>query len=235
MTDYAAKVAAGIKFLDAQAAKGKVSADWRESISMDNLDLGSCEVCVLGQLFGSYSDGQYTLDIDSIDSKAYGFNTDYDFKQLTAAWKDALGKNGLLVEVGHVYKDSYGYAVKVIQTNIVTVDSATITVYLVQSGTISGGPNTFKPYNAKDVSALQKSHFEETYKTRVEAFTPKKGMFVTATSTGRSFYVISDDELRELKDGAYAILLSDLPKGERDSLKEMVTAVGKKFSETIVK
>lgn len=235
MTDYAAKVAAGIKFLDGKAQSGKISADWRKKIDLGELSLESCDVCVLGQLFGGYETGKYTLDIDSYDAKAFGFNTDYSFNELTAAWKDALGKNGLLVEKGEVYKDNYGYAVKVVQTHIITVDGKTTTVYLVQSGSVATGANTFKPYTATEITALQKSDFENTYKTKVEKFVPKKGMFVTSTSTGRNFYVCSDEEVRELKDGAYATWITDLPVAERDSFKEMFTGVGKKFSETVVK
>ncbi|AWN05164.1 hypothetical protein SEA_VORVOLAKOS_84 [Streptomyces phage Vorvolakos] len=233
MTDYAAKVAAGIKFLDGKAASGALSANWRDKIDLDELSLESCDVCVLGQLFGGYETGKYTLNIDSYDAKAFGFNTDYSFNELTAAWKDALGQNGKLVEKGEVYKDNYGYAVKVIQTHIITVDNVTTTVYLVQAGSLSG--NVFKAYSGNEVTALQKIDFEQTYKTKVEKFVPKKGMFVTATSSGRNFYVCSDEEVRELKDGAYATWISDLSKAERDSLKEMVTGVGKKFSETVVK
>lgn len=233
MTDYAAKVAAGIKFLDGKAASGALSANWRDKIDLDELSLESCDVCVLGQLFGGYETGKYTLNIDSYDAKAFGFNTDYSFNELTAAWKDALGQNGKLVEKGEVYKDNYGYAVKVVQTHIITVDNVTTTVYLVQAGSLSG--NVFKAYSGNEVTALQKIDFEQTYKTKVEKFVPKKGMFVTATSSGRNFYVCSDEEVRELKDGAYATWISDLSKAERDSLKEMVTGVGKKFSETVVK
>lgn len=233
MTDYAAKVAAGIKFLDGKAASGALSANWRDKIDLDELSLESCDVCVLGQLFGGYETGKYTLNIDSYDAKAFGFNTDYSFNELTAAWKDALGQNGKLVEKGEVYKDNYGYAVKVIQTHIITVDNVTTTVYLVQAGSLTG--NVFKAYSGNEVTALQKIDFEQTYKTKVEKFVPKKGMFVTATSSGRNFYVCSDEEVRELKDGAYATWISDLSKAERDSLKEMVTGVGKKFSETVVK
>lgn len=235
MTDYAAKVAAGIKFLDSKVSSGRVPANWRDQIKLDNLDLGSCDVCVLGQLFGDYADGQYELGLDTWDSKSYGFNTDYSFAELTQAWKDALGKSNVLVEKGDVYRDKYGYAVKVVATTLVSVGNDTITAYIVQTGDCPKSTNVFKTYDAKAVSVLRKSDFEETYKEKVEKFTPKKGMFVTATATGRNFYVCSDDEVRELKDGAYATWITDLPASERNSLKEMFTGVGKKFSDTIVK
>lgn len=233
MTDYTAKVAAGIKFLDSKVSSGKVPANWRDKIKLEDLDLASCGVCVLGQLFGDYSDGKYALDIDNYDTKDYGFNTDYDFQQLTAAWKDALGKNNVLVEKGQVWRDKYGYAVKVIATTVVTVDNDTITAYIVQTGDAPKTTNVFKAYNTKDVAILRKKDFEQTYTERVEKFTPKKGMFVTDGTT--SYYMVNDDEIREVKEGAYAQWLTDLPIATRDKLREMYTGVGRKFSDTIVK
>lgn len=226
MTDYAAKVAAGIKLLDSK------KPGWRSKVEADDLNLGSCDVCVLGQVFGSYDLGLSDLGLDTFDAKAYGFNTSYDFQDLTDAWKDALGKNGVLVEKGDVYKDRYGYSVKVLSTTLVTLDNETITTYIVQAGGIKGG--AFTAYDEKSVSILRKKDFETTFTTKVEKFVPKKGMFVT-TASGKNYYMISDDELRELKDGAYSQWLIDLSASERSSMREMVTGVGKKFSETIVK
>jgi hypothetical protein len=232
MTDYAAKVAAGIKFLDSEAASGKISANWRDKVKLDSLDLGSCDVCVLGQLFGSYSDGQYELDLDVYDSNSYGFSPNNSYAELTQAWKDALGKSGVPVEKGDIYKDRYGYSVKVLSTTLVTLDNETITTYIVQTGEIERG--AFKAHSEKSVTILRKKDFETDFTMKVEKFTPKKGMFVT-TASGKNYYMISDDELRELKDGAHSQWLIDLSASERSSMREMVTAVGRKFSETIVK
>lgn len=233
MTDYAAKVAAGIKFLDSKAAAGAISANWRDKVDLGTLRLESCDVCVLGQVFGHYDTGKAKLGIDNYDTKALGFNTDYSMTELTEAWKDALGKNGVLVEKGDIYQDRYKYTVKVIATTLVPVDNETITAYIVQTGEMKGGK--FAPYSTKDVSILRKKDFETTYTTKVEKFVPKKGMFVTATSTGKSYYMVADDEVRELKDGAYSIWIQDLSFSERDSMKELTLPSGKKFSDTIVK
>jgi len=224
MTDYAAKVAAGIKLLDSK------KPGWRSKIEADDLNLGSCDVCVLGQVFGSYDSGLADLGLDTYDAKSYGFNTSYDFQELTDAWKDALGKNGVLVEKGDIYKDNYGYAVKVVQTLILTVDGKTFTTYLVQTGNVTTS-GSFKTYDEKHITALQKSDFEKTYKTKVEKFVPKKGMFVT-NKAGQNFYMVNDDEMRELKDGAYAVWKGDV---DTTGLREMLTGMGKRFSDTIVK
>ena len=92
MTNYAAKVAAGIKLLDSE------KPGWRDLVNLSSLRLESCDVCVLGQVFGSYDSGKDALDLDSYEAQQYGFNTDYSFQELTAAWKDALGKDNVLVE-----------------------------------------------------------------------------------------------------------------------------------------
>jgi hypothetical protein len=218
MTDYAAKVAAGIKLLDSK------KPGWRSKIEADDLNLGSCDVCVLGQVFGSYDSGLADLGLDTYDAKSYGFNTSYDFQELTDAWKDAL------VEKGDIYKDVHGYAVKVVQTLILTVDGKTITTYLVQTGNVTTS-GSFKTYDEKHITALQKSDFEKTYKTKVEKFVPKRGMFVT-NKAGQNFYMVSDDEMRELKDGAYAVWINDV---DTTGLREMLTGMGKRFSDTIVK
>lgn len=224
MTDYAAKVAAGIKLLDER------EPGWRSKVEADDLNLGSCDVCVLGQVFGSYDLGLSDLGIDTVDAKAYGFNTSYDFQDLTDAWKDALGKNGVLVEKGDVYKDNYGYAVKVLQTIILSVDGKTITTYLVLTGNVDVA-GTFKTHDEKHVTALQKSDFEVAYKTKVEKFVPKKGMFVTNWA-GKNFYMVNDYEARELKDGAYTYHIDQF---DTAGLREMLTGPGKKFSDTIIK
>ncbi|WAB09325.1 hypothetical protein SEA_STELLA_85 [Streptomyces phage Stella] len=227
MTDYAAKVAAGIKLLDSK------KPGWRSKIVMDELDLGSCDVCVLGQVFGSYDSGKYALDLDTYEAKDYGFNTDYSMSELTKAWKDALGKNNVLVEKGEVYKDKYGYAVKVLATHIVTVGNETITAYIVDAGQVARGSSTFGSYKGAP-SVLRKVDFEQTYTEKVEKFTPKKGMFLQGAS-GKAYYMCTDDEIREVKDGAYATWLTDMSAAERSSLKELFTGVGKKFSDTVVK
>lgn len=40
------------------------SPPWRKRIDLDSLDINSCEGCVLGQLFGTYSDGLRRLGLN---------------------------------------------------------------------------------------------------------------------------------------------------------------------------
>jgi hypothetical protein len=230
MTDYTTQVQSGIKLLDGYY--GSRSA-WVNDIDLDTLDLGSCGVCVLGQLFGDYSEGLDTLNIGG--GYSYGFDTSGSFRELTQAWKDALGENNTLVEQGDVYKDAYGYAVKVLGTQLVRLtDTETITVYLVSTGSVKDG--TYKEYkNSKgkiDVTVLQKKDFEQggTYSTKVDpALAIKAGMFIELAN-GKKYFVHSKDEVRELVDGAYA---ENVSKISLVGAKEMKTGMGYKFAQTV--
>jgi hypothetical protein len=225
MTDFAVKVQAGIKLLDEQ------EPGWRAKIDKDSLDLGSCSVCVLGQVFGDYEEGLEMLDLGTGSSYAYGFNTNSaDMQALTAAWKEALGKNNVLVEKDDVYSDRYGYAVKVIQTHIVDGISA----YVVQAGTVSG--KSFTPYsNGKEITVLTKASFEPGgayyIKLDTSALVVRAGMFL-ANDLGETFYAVSSSEVRPLKDGAFAQWLSTI---NQKGLREMTTPNGDKFSKTLIK
>ena len=67
--------------------------NWFSKIDIKTLDLGSCEQCVLGQLFGSYADGLAMLYSDSgvRDDAEFGFATDEidgdEYPRLSTAWK----------------------------------------------------------------------------------------------------------------------------------------------------
>lgn len=227
MGSYASVVKNGVEILDNHFG----DRSWTKKIDLDNLDLGSCGVCVLGQLFGDYTEGLDELGLSG--GHSYGFDASSgSYRELTAAWKEALGTNNVLVEKGDVYKDTYGYAVKVLQTHILTVDGVTVTSYLVESGSIKNG--VFKRYNQNtpDLQLLKKSDFEKggTYSTKVEPFKIKKGMFVTNLK-GQNFYAISDNEVRELKDNGSARWTSDI---DMEGMKEMVTYAGAKFSDKLI-
>lgn len=223
MTDYAAKVNAGIQLLDTE------KPGWREKIDLDNLDLGSCDICVLGQVFGNYYDGVEKLKVDAYE---YGFNTGGSFRELTAAWKEALGTNNVLVEMGDVYKDAYGSAVKVLQTHLVRLDDTkVISTYVVQTGLMRNGVFVGDKYNSvPSIALLQKSHFEAsgTYPTKVAQLKLETGMFIT--SKGKNYFVHSPYEVRELVDGAYAVNVSTL---DLSDAKEMITGMGVKFSKSV--
>lgn len=231
-TDYAAKVAEGVKFLDENA-----SSDWRSEIDLDNLRLESCEVCVLGQIFGQYEDGLSELGIDSYEATGYGFSTNGSWQELTQAWKDALGTNNTLVELGDIYADTATgscCAVRVVSTKSVEISPGkTEMVYIVQSGSVVSG--RFTTYDSKQVSVLFKHHFEAngSYQNKIEpvkALQLKKGMFVT-NDTGKVWYVVSVYWLREVADQAQ-VVGHDKIAGS-NGLREVTTYSGKKFSETI--
>jgi hypothetical protein len=222
MTDFTAEIDAGIKLLDLQVP------NWRAKIDLDELDLGSCSVCILGQVFGDYDTGIDELGVSGYD---YGFNTMSNMSALTAAWKEALGKNNTLVEKGDVYEDSHGYAVKVLQTHLVKVDDETISAYIVEAGSVRNGVFKGVNYGGKpSLTVLQKKSFEAggSYSNKVSKLRLEPGMFIT--SKGVNYFVHSVDEVRELKDGAYAVNVSTL---DLSDAKEMMTGMGVKFSQSV--
>lgn len=229
MTDYTSKVTSGIQLLNAHFG----NENWKKDIDLDTLDLGSCGVCVLGQLFGDYSEGLDELGIGG--GYAYGFDVSTgSFRDLTAAWKDALGKNNTLVEKGDVYKDTYGYAVKVIGTQIVRLsDTETITVYVVTTGKVSNGVFTeYKTTKGKpEVTVLQKKDFEQggVYSMKVERLALKTGMFIE-TRNGKKYFVHTPQEVRELVDGAYAVNVTTI---DLDGAKELKTGMGVTFAKSV--
>lgn len=233
MTDYAAKVAEGIKFLDSDGP-----ANWRQEINLDSLRLESCEVCVLGQVFGSYDNGLENLDIQDSSAYRYGFNTNGSMTELTQAWKDALGKNNTLVEMDDIYSDTASgtcCTVRVVGTKSVEISPGkSEMVYIVQSGTVIDR-KTFKPYDVKQVAVLFKKDFEAggLYPTKVELVKPlalKKGMFVT-NDTGKVWYVVDPYWVREVADQAEAKSSGSIAGSK--GLREVTTYNGTKFSNTI--
>jgi len=229
MTDYTSKIESGINLLNAHFG----SESWKKDIDMDTLDLGSCGVCVLGQLFGDYSDGLVELGIAG--GYGYGFDSTGSFRELTQAWKDALGKNNTLVEKGDVYKDVYGYSVRVIGTQLVRLsDTETITVYIVAMGQVKNGVHTDdKSSTGKvEVTVLQKKDFEQggTYRFKVcSALKIETGMFIELAN-GRKYFAHSEHEVRELVDGAFAESVSNI---SLVGAKEMKTGMGYRFGQSV--
>jgi len=82
------RVKKGMEFLDINVP------GWRSQISIERLDMGSCEDCILGQLFGHYWAAPWPRDNmspdkpwDYTEASAYGFAgglSGYDV--LTEAW-----------------------------------------------------------------------------------------------------------------------------------------------------
>lgn len=227
MADYTTVVTKGLDVLDAHFG----GRSWTKKIDLDDLDLGSCGVCVLGQLFGDYQDGLNELGLSG--GYSYGFDTSSgSFRELTAAWKEALGENNVLVEQGDVYKDSYGYAVKVLQTHILTVDDVTTTSYVVETGKVVGG--VFKrSYVTPDITLLKKSDFEKSgaYPTKVNPFKVKAGMFLT-NDASEVFYATTDQQVREVKDSGRVRYVANI---NQTGLREVTTYMGGKFSDKLVK
>jgi hypothetical protein len=100
-TDYAARVARGAALLD------RVRPGWACEVAADRLAMESCDRCILGQLYGEYSLGFWTLtrplDARKLFSAAdHGFtlhaseqaapdaDTFARFARLADAWRAAI-------------------------------------------------------------------------------------------------------------------------------------------------
>src|SRR5690606_9936947 len=185
-------------------------------------------------LFGDYSDGLVELGLDG--GYSYGFDISVgNFHELTQAWKDALGKNSTLVEKGDVYKGSYGYSVRVIGTQLVRLsDTETITVYIVATGKVKDGVHTDNKSSTGKVetAVLQKKDFETggaySFKVR-SALKIETGMFIELAN-GRKYFVHSENEVRELVDGAFAESVSNI---SLVGAKEMKTGMGYRFGQSV--
>jgi hypothetical protein len=92
------EIAAGMELLDCKAP------GWREKIDVFKLDLNDGQMCVLGQVYGSYDDGLNELGLSDCGAE-YGFyvqrfldvqrpdrNEDAGslYRQLTFEWLDEL-------------------------------------------------------------------------------------------------------------------------------------------------
>jgi hypothetical protein len=92
METFESRARRGARLLD-RNARG-----WATGISRERLDLGSCQQCVLAQLFGDYTSGLNTLRIMVIcgDDIRFGFATDEpngdEYPQLTTAWRREITK-----------------------------------------------------------------------------------------------------------------------------------------------
>lgn len=79
---YSAVIEAGMQVLDAKVP------GWECKIDPDVLELNSCQLCVLGQVYGDYLDGKRQLGIE--DGTPYGFSLNSsktnEYRFLTRAW-----------------------------------------------------------------------------------------------------------------------------------------------------
>ena len=83
---YESSVAKGAAFLDKEA-----DFNWRDQIDVTTLDLGVADRCILGQLYGDYSDGVWSLGIENADE--LGFSTEFSYRVLTRYWKEELSRS----------------------------------------------------------------------------------------------------------------------------------------------
>lgn len=98
------RVSDGMALLERDGPEG-----WRDKIDCASLDLGRCDRCILGQLFGDYAHGLMTMkptgrdddESDRLFAVAHGFertvthpvlltSVKRQYAALTEAWREAL-------------------------------------------------------------------------------------------------------------------------------------------------
>lgn len=105
MSDIEYRVAQGVALLD------RVAPGWVDRINVDTLDVSHGGRCVLGQLYGLYTDGQGKLGLTMQQAADHGFQTqaldrssdsldwhrwvkaflDNDYPALTDEWRRVIG------------------------------------------------------------------------------------------------------------------------------------------------
>ena len=60
---------------------------WQDEIDWDDLEMDTCEKCILGQIFGDYQKGLRLLGLEGDRGTRYGFNTEGSWDKLTNLWR----------------------------------------------------------------------------------------------------------------------------------------------------
>lgn len=83
----AERVARGVELLD------RVRPGWAKEVDLDRLDVGRCDRCVLGQVFGSYGTGLVIAfpNLTAGESVAHGFFDTYP-DVLTEVWRRVIAE-----------------------------------------------------------------------------------------------------------------------------------------------
>jgi len=91
-TDLASRVDAGARLLDQKLPS------WYRGVALDELAMQSCDRCILGQIYGSYTEGCDSLGLDW--GGQYGFDRlvysaggkDSDYPALADLWRAEIRK-----------------------------------------------------------------------------------------------------------------------------------------------
>jgi hypothetical protein len=80
------------EFIAAVALMDQHFPGWRERVNPDILDLGSLDLCVIGQLFQPYSTGTWTFTMERIFKLDYAHPSRYCFSgtRYLPLWKAEL-------------------------------------------------------------------------------------------------------------------------------------------------
>lgn len=256
MADFTSQVSKGIALLDTKSKERNADCscgvascrynetttpkfaalqNWRDKIDFETLDMDSTQVCVLGQIFGSYDKGLQVLDIQSYGAE-YGFSGEM-YAGLKEEWARQLGKElAKPVRLDQIRKEQYSsYGVQVASYMYLEVGGTEKKVYVLRSGKITAG-NQFVRYdgrnesNSGDYTIMTSEEIKRSYPFIVEPFKPEPGMFVT-NDTGKVYYTNEDGDLYEVKDDTYGITFASV--ANETGWKEVSLPSGKKFRQIV--
>lgn len=171
------RVQAGIKKLDDNTGTyGVVPNGWRTKIDVAKLNLASPTNCILGQIFGDYTEGYNKLNLSYGQPHSFGFEAEYretTAEELKAAWSEALG----LPEIDKIFVEYEGsvYAKRVKGFNV-TEGGKQHVVY--QYGVIKKG--TWMP--DEDMGAMSLAGFNKLVEWKPE--TLKHGVVLAENERG---------------------------------------------------
>jgi hypothetical protein len=98
-----ARVRRGVAFLNERRPS------WINSVSINKLDLGSCELCVLGQLYAHEDEAGYDRGLGILNGKVakdpakFGFNyfdSPEEYEELTKSWAEEIAFQRKLARQG---------------------------------------------------------------------------------------------------------------------------------------
>lgn len=87
--DVVSRIPEGVALLD------DVVPNWASKVDLSRLSMSDYNWCVLGQVFGDYSEGRRSLGIPIGDGQWYGFDqcsTDSNWEALDEAWAKVISE-----------------------------------------------------------------------------------------------------------------------------------------------
>ncbi len=217
MNDNSFAINKGVAILDSKRP------EWLDEIDFTILDMDSTTTCILGQLYGSYSEGKAQLNMGFQSGEPYGFAGGFgSMSALTSDWKKMfLPAEGDVYYSVSSFSDNRNYA-KIHRV----VGLGNTTRIICQMGRVNYTgeftPSVERAYITRKVSA-----FRRDWKKNNPA--PKPGAFLQADD-GTRFFVAPDGRLWTLNAPTVAWVGFEAATRKYGTLSPIKTAIGAVFT-----